>query len=689
MTYHSSSSWHSSRSLSATTLALSLVLALPLGAQEAPQEVLVETKLVAGDGAEGDNFGSAIAIDGDVMVVAAPSADVGEVETSGAVYVFLRDTTSGAWIEHQHLLPANGDFGDSFLALTLAIDGDTIVVGAPYQTIRDFQEGAVYVFERDQGGPGLWGEVARLADVRVDHGGHFGSGVALEGDLLVVGAAQDSSARNGLVQLFERDRGGLGNWGRVTTLAHTSVNDGANPKSFGSDVAIQGDLLVVGASRTSLGFNTIDGAAYIFRRSATDPDRWDYLVRLVRPGADSCTGGRPLSQFNLEATPEEIEAAAACAQANPVKSGAFGHRVAIEGDTLVVTARFAAGDDGTFSVGEAYVYRRDPGGADVWPYVATLSPSVPSSSGYFGSALALAGDTVLIGAPGTTIEARNRQGAAYAFERAAGGPDAWGEVARLLAYDGLSEAQFGVAVALDGAARIIGAQGDSTYRGAIYIQARSAEEPPSPAFEATGELVDGGIVEHPAGVLLGAPEGSLSGPLPVWIHEVPAPVEPLPSRAILRSGYYNVGAVETSIATGDGAFALALPVPAGADTAHLAAAILVPTELLLDEPATDHLWIPMVGIYDPESGLFSIVLDGLYMSGSTVALMEHPDIASRSRPTAPVPTRRPENGSLDDDLSGVTFDVFCYNFASSDDCRYEDLESSKLTCKRHSKNTPR
>ena len=52
--------------------------------------------MVAGDGAEGDNFGSTVAVDGDVMVVAAPWADVGGVETSGAVYVFLRDPASGS-----------------------------------------------------------------------------------------------------------------------------------------------------------------------------------------------------------------------------------------------------------------------------------------------------------------------------------------------------------------------------------------------------------------------------------------------------------------------------------------------------------------------------------------------------------------------------------------------------------------
>ena len=130
-------------------LAAAMIPGSALTARLHAQEVAVETKVVAGDGAEGDNFGSAIAVDGDVMVVAAPWADVGGIATSGAVYVFLRDPASGEWLEHQHLLPANGDFGDSFLELTLAVEGDTIVVGAPYATLRDFQEGVVYVFERD------------------------------------------------------------------------------------------------------------------------------------------------------------------------------------------------------------------------------------------------------------------------------------------------------------------------------------------------------------------------------------------------------------------------------------------------------------------------------------------------------------------------------------------------------------
>jgi hypothetical protein len=133
--------------------AAAVIAGLAEPSRSGAQEIAVETKLVAREGAEWDNFGTAVAIAGDVMVVAAPGADVGGVETSGAVYVFLRDPTGGEWVEHQHLLPASGNFGDNHGELPLAIDGETIVVGAPNTTMVSDEEGVVYVFERRRGWP--------------------------------------------------------------------------------------------------------------------------------------------------------------------------------------------------------------------------------------------------------------------------------------------------------------------------------------------------------------------------------------------------------------------------------------------------------------------------------------------------------------------------------------------------------
>ena len=439
----------------------------------------------------------------------------------------------------------------------------------------------------------------------------------------MVGAPQDSSPRNGWVRIFERDRGGADNWGEVTRLGLTAVGDAGHPREFGSAVAIEGDLLVVGASRTSVSWiGYSDGAAYLFRRSATDPDRWDYVARLIVPGADQCVGGLTVSQFFTQATAEELAAAAACARGNSSANDGFGHRVAIDGDTVVVTARFADADDGTFSIGKAHVYQRDPGGADVWPHVATLSPSMPSGGAYFGSALALAGDTVLIGAPGTTIDARQRQGAAYLFERAAGGADAWGEVARLVASDGLSEGSFGSAVALDNGAKIIGAKGDSAYRGAVYIEGQP-EPPEVPPFEATGILTDGGVVGADEGALLGAPQGALAAAVDVAIRVTDPPEEPL--EGLEPVGDHILVAAETAVlAPADKPFLIGLPVPDGHDESDLAAAVLVPADQVLDGPESGEVWSLTKGSVDAASGLYVIPLAALGPSPTIVVLVNVP-----------------------------------------------------------------
>ena len=116
-------------------------------ASEAPQQSLVETKLVASDGAESDQFGFPLAVGGDVLVIGAPNATIDGRKGAGAIYIFLRDSQLDPWIEHKRLLPNEGDFQSS--EMCLAIDGETLVVGAPYATLDKFQEGAVYIFERE------------------------------------------------------------------------------------------------------------------------------------------------------------------------------------------------------------------------------------------------------------------------------------------------------------------------------------------------------------------------------------------------------------------------------------------------------------------------------------------------------------------------------------------------------------
>jgi hypothetical protein len=178
-------------------------------------------------------------------------------------------------------------------------------------------------------------------------------------------------------------------------------------------------------------------------------------------------------------------------------------------------------------------------------------------------------------------------------------------------------------------------------------------EPEEPAFPPTGELAGAAIVEGPGGALLGSVEGSLETPLPIWVVEVPAPAEPLAPSSQPRSALYNIGATATTSAADDAPFGLALPVPGGADTAHLALAVLLPPEDASEPPAeAGSSWIPIPGVYDPDNNLFSVSLYTLAIEGSTVVLIEDPDLESLA----------PTSGAASRD-GGMLFDVRCRHFS--------------------------
>jgi hypothetical protein len=411
-----------------------------------------------------------------------------------------------------------------------------------------------------------------------------------------------------------------------------------------------------------------DGAAYLFRRNEVNPDQWDYVTRLISPGADQCVGGRKLSDFSIQSNPEENTEAKRCAlEVSRTANDDFGCAVLLQGDLAVIGARFAEGEDGSYGVGAVHVFRRDENGTDQWINVATLTPKETTGGAYFGTALALAGDTLIVGAPGTNIG----QGKAYVFERNAGGSDQWGETGQLAPSDGVSNADFGKSIALDDEASIVGAMGDGNWRGAVYVFAPPiSPEPPSPAFPPTGELVNGGIVEGLNGVLLGALEGTLSQPLAIWIQEVEAPAQALWPLATPVGSFYNIGAVTTTVAPQEQEFGLAMPVPDGADTAHLGIALLGPRSRLLDDLGAEDEWLPIPGYYESESRLFSIALSYLFIEGSIVVLVEHPNLVPLSLPSAQTPSASPQLRSLT--IQDADFSVKCGNFTDAGQCLPED-----------------
>ena len=185
-------------------------------------------------------------------------------------------------------------------------------------------------------------------------------------------------------------------------------------------------------------------------------------------------------------------------------------------------------------------------------------------------------------------------------------------------------------MAFDGAAWVVGAPGHDHYRGAVYRQEPAGPPPPlaacQPASAPTGELTNAGVIPGPSSTLLGAVNGALTAPLPVWLNEVPAPSEPLFDGALPRGAYYKAGAECTTFAPQEAPFALALPVPEGADTSRLGVAVLTPASYLLDGPTDGAVWEPVSGVYDPDRRLYLIAPAALLAEGSRFVLVEHPDL---------------------------------------------------------------
>ncbi len=142
-------------------------------------EAVLRPSDTPGDG----TFGHSISLAGDRLAVGAPKHDPGGLADAGVVYVLERDGT--AWAERARLHASDGAAGD-FFGVSVALDGDTIAIGAPLKAIADREyAGEAYVFERTPEG---WHEAARMTAPAPGTISLFGFSIGLSGGDLVVGA---------------------------------------------------------------------------------------------------------------------------------------------------------------------------------------------------------------------------------------------------------------------------------------------------------------------------------------------------------------------------------------------------------------------------------------------------------------------------------------------------------------------
>jgi FG-GAP repeat len=175
-------------------------LELSITAASIPHEI---AKLLASDGAAEDRFGAGVAISGDTVVIGANCDDYNGL-CSGSAYVFDRDE-GGAdnWGEVKKLLASDGAAEDRF-GNFVAISGDTVVIGAGGDDDNGSDSGSAYVFERDQGGADNWGQVKKLTASDGAAEDIFAGSVAISGDTVVIGAKgdDDNGSDSGSAYIF-------------------------------------------------------------------------------------------------------------------------------------------------------------------------------------------------------------------------------------------------------------------------------------------------------------------------------------------------------------------------------------------------------------------------------------------------------------------------------------------------------
>ena len=337
--------------------------------------------LTASDFVAGDRFGASVSISGNTIVVGARLHDaVGS--DSGSAYVYERNEGGpDNWGQVKKLIATDGFTGD-FFGVSVSISGNTIVVGAHRHDDFGAQSGSAYVFGRDTGGIGNWGEVKKITAIDAEQDDFFGESVSISGDTIVVGSHADDLAavgnvNHGSAHVFDRDEGGLDNWGEIKKLSNPAP---AFDDSFGAEVAISGDTIVVGLADDAAG--TDSGAAYVFERDNGGLDNWGQVKKLTASDAVA------FDQFG------------------------FAGNLTISGDTIVAGA--AGHDDVASSTGAAYVFLRNEGGAGNWGQAQKLLASDAVAGDLFGSSVSISGDILAVGAAGVDGLGTNA-GTAYVF----------------------------------------------------------------------------------------------------------------------------------------------------------------------------------------------------------------------------------------------------------------------------------
>ncbi len=307
------------------------------------------SKILALDAAPGDNFGSSTAASGNIAVVGARGDDDAGA-SSGSAYVF--DTTTGNQLFK--LTAADAAAGDSF-GVSVAVSGNTAIVGALFDADAGLDSGSAYLFDTTTGNQSF---KLTAADAAAED--FFGASVAISGNTAIVGADENDGVGidAGAAYLFDTTTG--------NQLFKLTASDAAEDDGFGNSVALSGTTAIVGAH-----FDNNMGSAYLF-----DTTTGNQLLKLTASDAALADG--------------------------------FGSSVAISGNIAIVGADY--NDDAGNNSGSAYLFDTTTGNQ-----LFKLTASDAEAHDQFGLSVAISGNMAIVGAP-FNDDAGNISGSAYVFD---------------------------------------------------------------------------------------------------------------------------------------------------------------------------------------------------------------------------------------------------------------------------------
>ncbi len=413
-------------------------------------------KLISKDAQEVDSLGKSISISGDYIVAGAPNEDTNAdtLDNAGSAYIFKRDALNNELKQIAKIQAHDAEENDKF-GSTVAISGDYIVVGSPYEDTTAgglSSAGSTYVFKRNSDSENDITQIAKIQASDAEASDQFGYSVSISGNYIVVGAHKENPIvppppasglevnDAGSVYLFKIDTTN----NSVAQISKIQASDAQSNDNFGFSVSINENYILVGApNEDTPGSNA--GSAYIFKMIS------DTQIIEIK----------------------KVQAIANDSSDDTENDAQFGYSVSISGDYFVIGASSKDGASDA-NIGSAYVYKinsDDPNDPNAITHIKKIEASDAAADDKFGHIVSISGNYIVVGVPNEdTAGNLFSAGSAYIFKKDIS--DNVTQIKKIEASDPQAMDYFGYAVSIDKNHIAVGSVSEDTAAtdaGSAYI----------------------------------------------------------------------------------------------------------------------------------------------------------------------------------------------------------------------------